>query len=121
MPRSRGDDRFAMLGEPSYTSRAAGPATARRIWTAVRVLAQSRRMPDLQIAPAHEIAAAVRRRAMSPVDVRQATLDRLERLNPPLNAFVALRAEAALDDARALEARIAKGEDPGILAGVPFA
>jgi Asp-tRNA(Asn)/Glu-tRNA(Gln) amidotransferase A subunit family amidase len=78
-------------------------------------------MQDLQFAPAHEIAAAVRRRALSPVEVMQATLGRLERLNPPLNAFVALRADAALDDARALEARIAKGEDPGVLAGVPFA
>ena len=78
-------------------------------------------MQDLQFAPAHEIAAAVRRRALSPVEVMQATLGRLERLNPALNAFVALRAEAALDDARVLEARIAKGEDPGVLAGVPFA
>jgi aspartyl-tRNA(Asn)/glutamyl-tRNA(Gln) amidotransferase subunit A len=51
----------------------------------------------------------------------RSTLDRLERLNPPLNAFVALRVEAALEEARALEARIARGEDPGLLAGVPFA
>jgi aspartyl-tRNA(Asn)/glutamyl-tRNA(Gln) amidotransferase subunit A len=76
---------------------------------------------DHQFMPAHELVDAVRRRALSPVEVMNATLARLERLNPPLNAFVALRAEAALADARALEARIARGEDPGPLAGVPFA
>jgi Asp-tRNA(Asn)/Glu-tRNA(Gln) amidotransferase A subunit family amidase len=76
---------------------------------------------DITFTPAHEIAAAVRRKALSPVDVVRATLDRLERVNPALNAFVVLRAEAALEEARALEARIARGEDPGILAGVPFA
>ena len=75
---------------------------------------------DLAFAPAHEIAAAVRRRQVSPVDVMEATLARIERVNPTLNAFVALRADAALADARALEARIASGEDPGPLAGVPF-
>jgi aspartyl-tRNA(Asn)/glutamyl-tRNA(Gln) amidotransferase subunit A len=75
---------------------------------------------DLQFTPAHEIAAAVRRRDLSPVEVMQSTIARLERLNPPLNAFVALRLEDALADARALEARIARGADPGILAGVPF-
>ena len=78
-------------------------------------------MTDLAFAPAHEIAAAVRRRAVSPVEVIRAALDRLERLQPALNAFVALRADAALADARALEARIARGEDGGQLAGVPFA
>ena len=77
-------------------------------------------MSELQFTPAHEIAQAVRRRALSPVEVMQATLARVERLNPSLNAFVALRAEAALDDARALEACIARGDDPGPLAGVPF-
>jgi Asp-tRNA(Asn)/Glu-tRNA(Gln) amidotransferase A subunit family amidase len=76
---------------------------------------------DLQFAPAHEIAAAVRSRTLSPVEVMRATLAHLERVNPSLNAFVALRAEAALEDARALEARVAHGEDPGRLAGVPFA
>ena len=75
---------------------------------------------DLAFAPAHEIAAAVRGRDVSPVEVMDATLARIERVNPRLNAFVALRAEAAREEARALEGRIARGEDPGPLAGVPF-
>jgi aspartyl-tRNA(Asn)/glutamyl-tRNA(Gln) amidotransferase subunit A len=75
---------------------------------------------DLAFAPAHAVAAAVRRRELSPVAVVEAALRRIERANPTLNAFVALRADDALADARALEARIARGEDPGLLAGVPF-
>jgi aspartyl-tRNA(Asn)/glutamyl-tRNA(Gln) amidotransferase subunit A len=78
-------------------------------------------VPDFQFTPAHEIAAAVRRRELSPVDVIDATLARLERVEPKLNAFVLVRADEARAEAKALEARLAKGEDPGILAGVPFA
>jgi len=77
-------------------------------------------MIDLAFAPAHVLAAAVRRRELSPVALMEATLDRIERLNPTLNAFVALRAKDALDEARALGDRIARGEDPGPLAGLPF-
>jgi aspartyl-tRNA(Asn)/glutamyl-tRNA(Gln) amidotransferase subunit A len=75
---------------------------------------------DIAFMPAHELAAAVRRRALSPVEAMRATLARVEQLNPTLNAFVALGADAALEQAKALEARIARGEDPGPLAGVPF-
>ena len=77
-------------------------------------------MNDLAFAPAHAVAAAVRRREISPREVLQATLDRIARLNPVLNAFVAMRTDAAVAEARALEERIARGEDPGPLAGVPF-
>jgi aspartyl-tRNA(Asn)/glutamyl-tRNA(Gln) amidotransferase subunit A len=41
-------------------------------------------------------------------------------VNPVINAFVALRAEDARVEARALTERIARGDDPGPLAGVPF-
>jgi Asp-tRNA(Asn)/Glu-tRNA(Gln) amidotransferase A subunit family amidase len=50
----------------------------------------------------------------------EATLARVAGLNPALNAFVALRAEEALADARELERRLARGEEVGPLAGVPF-
>jgi aspartyl-tRNA(Asn)/glutamyl-tRNA(Gln) amidotransferase subunit A len=77
-------------------------------------------MLDLAFAPAHELAAAVRRRELDPVELMQATLDRIARLNPVLNAFVALRADEALAEAREIAARIARGDDPGPLAGLPF-
>jgi aspartyl-tRNA(Asn)/glutamyl-tRNA(Gln) amidotransferase subunit A len=77
-------------------------------------------MTDLAFAPAHVLASAVRRRDLSPVKLMEATLARVAELNPVLNAFCALRADAALGEARALEQRIARGEDPGLLAGLPF-
>ena len=77
-------------------------------------------MTDDPFAPAHVLAAAIRRRELSPVALMEATLARIARLNPVLNAFVALRADAALVEARALERRLAGGEDPGPLAGIPF-
>ena len=79
-------------------------------------------MPDLDLdyAPAHELAALVRSRELSPVDLMQRSLARIEALNPTLNAFVEVDAEGALEQARALEARLAAGEDAGPFAGLPL-
>ena len=61
----------------------------------------------------------------SPIDVGprgvQAALDRIERFDGELGAFVAVDGEAALAEAAAIDARIAGGEDVGPLAGVPLA
>ena len=65
---------------------------------------------------AHDVAAR-RRRA---VDVIQEALAAVETRNPALNAIVTVNPRA-LDDARALDARIAAGIPPGLLAGVPVA
>src|SRR5438552_7623468 len=77
-------------------------------------------MAALAFEPAHARAAAIRRGGLAAVELMEATLERISRLNPTLNAFVALRAEEALADARALGERIARGDDPGPLAGLPF-
>src|SRR6185295_3930700 len=77
-------------------------------------------MPDIAFTSAHALAGAVRRREVSPTEVIEATLARIARLDPSLGAFVALRADQAMDEARALAGRITRGEDPGPLAGVPF-
>jgi len=69
--------------------------------------------------PAEELAQLVRNKDLSPVELIEATLHRIESVNPHLNAFVALRAEEALDEARALAEDIAAGKDPGPLAGIP--
>jgi Asp-tRNA(Asn)/Glu-tRNA(Gln) amidotransferase A subunit family amidase len=71
--------------------------------------------------PLAELVALMKRRELSPVEVLRAYLDRIERYNGELNAIVALYPERALEEARGLERRIAAGEDPGPLAGVPFA
>ena len=51
----------------------------------------------------------------------RAALDRLDALNPKLNAFLQPLPDQALAAARALDARLAAGEPPGPLAGVPIA
>ena len=77
-------------------------------------------MADLTFAPAYVLARAVRDGELSPVELVRASLDRITALNPRLNAFVALRADAALAEATALERRIAAKEAVGPLAGLPI-
>src|SRR6266404_3533514 len=71
-------------------------------------------------APAYVLARAVRRGEVSPVELVRDALDRIAALNPSLNAFAALRPEAALAEAAALERRIAAKEEVGPLAGLPL-
>ena len=68
---------------------------------------------------ASELTTLIRARQLSAVEATRASLARIDRLNPGLNAIVQRRDEDALAEARALDARIARGEDPGPLAGVP--
>src|SRR5216117_3459214 len=72
-------------------------------------------LPDL---PATELRRLVAGREVSPVEVVQACLARVERYNGSINAVVTLN-ERALDDARELEKRLAQGEEPGPLCGLP--
>ncbi|HEU4437763.1 MAG TPA: amidase family protein [Methylomirabilota bacterium] len=76
---------------------------------------------DLCWMPASEMAPAIKRRKLSPVEVMKAVLGRIERLNPTLNAFVTLTADQAMKEARAAErAVMKKGAALGHLHGVPF-
>jgi len=77
-------------------------------------------MESLWKKSALELANLIRRKELSPVELMEATLRRIEAVNPRLNAFVALRADAALEEARAMRAQIAAGRDPGPLAGIPI-
>lgn len=61
----------------------------------------------------------IRTGGISAVEATRATLARIDRLNPGLNAIVQRRDDAALAEAVAIDARLARGEDPGPLAGVP--
>jgi AtzE family amidohydrolase len=58
---------------------------------------------------------------LSALETVRDTLDRIQRLNPALNCFTAMFEESALADAAEIDARIARGERMGPLAGVPFA
>ena len=68
---------------------------------------------------ATELLRAYRNGAASPVEATQAVLARIERLNPQLNAFCLVDADAALQQARASEARWQRGAPIGLLDGVP--
>ena len=69
--------------------------------------------------PAHTLLAAYRSKALSPVEVTQAVLAHITRWEPALHATWLLRPEAALQQARASEARWLRGEPLGLLDGVP--
>jgi len=77
-------------------------------------------MKSLLYRPAWELAEMIRKKALSPIELMKRTLARIEDVNPALNAFVQLRADAALEEAGEIEARIAGGEVPGPLAGIPL-
>ena len=75
-------------------------------------------MHDLAGRSATELRDLVARREVSARDVVTASLERIERRNPELNAIVTLNPRA-MDDARALDERLARGEAPGLLCGLP--
>jgi aspartyl-tRNA(Asn)/glutamyl-tRNA(Gln) amidotransferase subunit A len=68
-----------------------------------------------------ELAPLLRRKEISPVELTQACLDRIEKLNPALNAFITVLADSALAAARTSETEIARGEWRGPLHGIPVA
>jgi len=63
--------------------------------------------------PARELARLIRTRAVSPVEVLDAHLDVIARVNPKLNAIVTLAADAARDAARSAEDAVMKGDRSG--------
>ena len=72
-------------------------------------------------ASAGELAARIRRRELSPVELMTSTIRRIEQRNPSLNAFVFTDFDQAMDRARAAEAAVASGAPLGLLHGVPTA
>jgi aspartyl-tRNA(Asn)/glutamyl-tRNA(Gln) amidotransferase subunit A len=70
--------------------------------------------------PISEIAAAVARGDVSAEEMARASLAAIETADPGLGAFLALSADLALEQARAVDARRARGEKLGNLAGVPI-
>jgi len=66
------------------------------------------------------LAAMVHDRTLTAAAVTEHALERIEALNPQLNAFVALNAEDARAQAAAIDERLDAGEDVGPLAGIPI-
>src|SRR5450631_4250987 len=74
---------------------------------------------DILYSDATRLAELIRTRQVSPVEVVQAHLDRIEAVNPKVNAIVTLAA-GALAEAKAAEAAVRAGDEVGPLHGVPF-
>ena len=76
---------------------------------------------DIAFLSATDTVKAVKAKELSPVDAVQAYLERIDRLDSRLAAYITVVREEALDNARLIGDRIQKGENPGPLAGVPIA
>jgi len=69
----------------------------------------------------HEAQQLIRSRKLSPVELTSAVLDRIAAVDGKLHAFINLMAESAMQEARAAEAEIARGNWRGPMHGIPVA
>lgn len=74
---------------------------------------------DIIFSDATKLAGLIRTKAVSPVEVVQKHLDRIEAVNPAINAIVTV-ADGAIAAAKAAEAAVMAGDEIGALHGVPF-
>lgn len=78
-------------------------------------------MPEeLQFSSVRSLASAIARGELSSVEVVRSHLARIDRVNAKLNAVVQLAADRALEEARAADAELTRGESRGPLHGVPM-
>src|SRR5262245_64045383 len=75
-------------------------------------------MPDIKSLTAADLLRLYRKRELSPVEVTRDQLDRIEKFQPALNAFIIVDRDGALRAARDSEARWQKGEPVGLVDGV---
>ncbi len=75
---------------------------------------------DLTKLTASEIVAQIKERTVSAIEVAEAHLERSEKIGPQLNSWIKIDSEGALKAARETDAAIARGEDPGPMAGAPI-
>ncbi len=77
-------------------------------------------MPDnFAYVPATELAARIRNKELSPVDLMEWTLNRIDALNPQLGAYITVMHEQAMADAKTAEQAVVDGGDLGPLHGIP--
>ena len=78
-------------------------------------------MKPVHTQTASELLEAQESRRMTAEEIVRASLDRIERLDGSVKAFVSVRAKEALSEARSIDERRARGERVGRLAGIPVA
>ena len=96
----------------------AGIGTAAGIGSTLQGSAQSN---DLSFLSISELSELIRARKISPVEITRTTLDRIEKLNPKLNAYITVTSDAAMKSAKEAEAEIQLKKWRGPLHGVPIA
>jgi aspartyl-tRNA(Asn)/glutamyl-tRNA(Gln) amidotransferase subunit A len=70
--------------------------------------------------PVRELAARIKSKQLTSVELTEASLDRLEKVGKKLNAVVTLMRDSALAEARAADAEVRAGKSRGPLHGVPY-
>lgn len=98
-----------------------GIATGAAAFRAVSAAERVDKSTDLTALTLRQASELVRKRSVSPVDLTKACLQRIERLNPSVNAFITVATDSALAEARAAEADIRLGRWRGPLHGIPIA
>ena len=78
-------------------------------------------MTDIAFTSASDLAAMIRNREVSPVEVISSTLSHIEQSQPALNAFITVAADLAIQAAKEAEAMVMRGDPLGPLHGVPIA
>ncbi|WP_052947560.1 amidase [Aneurinibacillus tyrosinisolvens] len=74
---------------------------------------------DLLFSSIEQIGSLYRKKEISPVEVTKATLERLNDVEPKLNAFITVLSDQAIEQAKQAEALFLQGEDTGKLTGIP--
>jgi aspartyl-tRNA(Asn)/glutamyl-tRNA(Gln) amidotransferase subunit A len=95
-----------------------GGLSAATVLAATRALSQASDLTELSIADASTL---IRVRKISPVELVRAYLDRIELLEPKVNAYITVTIDLALQQARGLEAELDAGRWRGPLHGIPIA
>ncbi len=78
-------------------------------------------MVELTSLTIHDAAALLKKREISPVELTQSHLERIQQFDTSLNAFITITPEQALQQARQAETEISQGDYKGALHGIPLA
>jgi aspartyl-tRNA(Asn)/glutamyl-tRNA(Gln) amidotransferase subunit A len=74
----------------------------------------------LAFTPAYRLIEMMKHRDLSPVELMELTLRRIEEINPKLNAYLTVAEESAMEGARQAEKALVKGSAIGVLHGIPI-
>jgi hypothetical protein len=118
--RESGDPRPPREGRVRGFKEAEMPACYHALHAAIHCPEDGMTPTDLCYTPATKLIPLIRSRKLSPVELTKAVLERIEKLNPKLNAFCTITADDAMKAARAAEQAVMKKKKLGPIHGIPF-